>query len=151
MSNINNHGVPYVRPMWHHPLFCQRQDSEQPRCDDVMKRKRSTHYWPIRRGIHQSPVDFLHKSPVHYNDVIMGAMVFQIASLLIVYSSIYSGADQRKHQSSAPLAFVRGIHRSPVTCMWRYCSDLPNRSRKGGNIQKLCYSSVMAFKFTTFT
>ena len=34
--------------------------------------------------------------------------------LTIVYSTVYSGADQRKHQSSASLAFVRGIHRSPV-------------------------------------
>ena len=34
--------------------------------------------------------------------------------LTIVYSTLYSGADQRKHQSSASLAFVRGIHRSPV-------------------------------------
>ena len=41
-------------------------------------------------------------------------MASQITSLTIVYSTIYSGADQRKHQSSAPLAFVRGIHRSPV-------------------------------------
>ena len=31
-----------------------------------------------------------------------------------VYSNIYSCADQRKHQSSASLAFVRGIHRWPV-------------------------------------
>ena len=44
----------------------------------------------------------------------MGAMASQITSLTIVYSAIYSGADQRKHQSSASLAFVRGIHRSPV-------------------------------------
>ena len=51
------------------------------------------------------------KSGLHYNDVIMGAMASQIASLAIVYSSVYSGADQRKHQSSASLAFVRGIHR----------------------------------------
>ena len=29
-------------------------------------------------------------------------------------STMCSGADQRKHQSSASLAFVRGIHRSPV-------------------------------------
>ena len=35
-------------------------------------------------------------------------------SLNIVYSAVYSGADQRKHQSSASLAFVRGIHRWPV-------------------------------------
>ena len=50
----------------------------------------------------------------HYSDVIIGAMASQITSLTIVYSTIYSGADQRKHQSSASLAFVRGIHRWPV-------------------------------------
>ena len=47
----------------------------------------------------------------HYNDVIMGAMASQITYLTIVYSTVYSGADQRKHQSSASLAFVLGIHR----------------------------------------
>ena len=50
----------------------------------------------------------------HYIDVIMGAVASQIASLTIVYSTVYSDADQRKHQSSASLAFVRGIHRGPV-------------------------------------
>ena len=35
----------------------------------------------------------------------------QITSLTVVYSTIYSDADQRKHQSSAWLAFVWGIHR----------------------------------------
>ena len=50
----------------------------------------------------------------HYDDVIMSAMASQITSLTFVYSSAYSGADQRKHQSSASLAFVRGIHRWPV-------------------------------------
>ena len=44
----------------------------------------------------------------------MSAMASQITSLTIVYSTVYSGADQRKHQSSASLAFVRGIHRGPV-------------------------------------
>ena len=48
---------------------------------------------------------------VHYNDVIMSFMAPQIYSLMIVYSIVYSGADQRKHQGSASLAFVRGIHR----------------------------------------
>ena len=47
----------------------------------------------------------------HYSDVIMNTMASQITSLTIVYSTVYSGADQRKHQSSASLAFVRGIHR----------------------------------------
>ena len=50
----------------------------------------------------------------HYNDVIMCVMASQITSLTIVYSTVYSGADHRKHQSSASLAFVRGIHRWPV-------------------------------------
>ena len=50
----------------------------------------------------------------HYNDVIMGAMAYLITSLTIICSAVYSGADQRKHQSSASLAFVRGIHRWPV-------------------------------------
>ena len=44
----------------------------------------------------------------------MGAMASQITSLTIVNSTVYSGVDQRKHQSSASLAFVRGIHRWPV-------------------------------------
>ena len=50
----------------------------------------------------------------HYADVIMIEMATQITSLAIVYSTVYSDADQRKHQSSASLAFVRGIHRGPV-------------------------------------
>ena len=49
-----------------------------------------------------------------YNDVMMSANTSQITSLTIVYSTVYSGADQRKHQSSASLAFVRAIHRWPV-------------------------------------
>ena len=50
----------------------------------------------------------------HYNDVTMGAIASQITSLTVVYSTVYSDVDQRKHQSSASLAFVRGIHRGPV-------------------------------------
>ena len=48
---------------------------------------------------------------IHYHDVIMGTIAFQITSLTTVYSTVYSGSDQRKHQSSASLAFVWGIHR----------------------------------------
>ena len=44
----------------------------------------------------------------------MSAIASQITSLAIVYSTVYSGADQNKHQSSASLAFVWGIHRGPV-------------------------------------
>ena len=78
------------------------------------------------------PVDSPHKGPVmwkavpchdimslkkpsyHYTDVIMSAIVSQITSLTIVYPIVYSDAVQRKHHSSASLAFVWGIHRGPV-------------------------------------
>ena len=48
------------------------------------------------------------------SDVIIGAMASQIIGVSIVFSTVCSGADQRKLQSSASLAFVRGIHRWPV-------------------------------------
>ena len=47
----------------------------------------------------------------HYTNVIMATMASQITSLTVVYATVYSDADQRKHQSSASLAFVWGIHR----------------------------------------
>ena len=47
------------------------------------------------------------KKSYHYTDVIMGAMGSQITRLTIVYSTVYLGADQRKHQ----------------TC-WSFCSGL---------------------------
>ena len=53
-------------------------------------------------------------SVVHYDDVIMTMLASQITSLTVVYSIVYSGVNQRKHQSSASLAFVREIHRGPV-------------------------------------
>ena len=51
---------------------------------------------------------------LHYSEFIMGAIASQITSLTIVYSTINSGTDQRKLQSSSCLAFVRGVHRWPV-------------------------------------
>ena len=51
-----------------------------------------------------------HTYPYHNSDVIMSAMASQITSLTTVYRAVYSGTDQRKHQSSTFLALVRGIH-----------------------------------------
>ena len=48
----------------------------------------------------------------HYGDVIMGTIGSQITSLTIVYSTVNSGADQRKHQNSLSLVFVRWIPRT---------------------------------------
>ena len=53
----------------------------------------------------------------HYSNIIMSVVASQITSLTIVYSTVYSGADQRKHQSSASLAFVRGIHWWPMNSL----------------------------------
>ena len=50
----------------------------------------------------------------HYSDVIMSAMASQITGVSIVCSTDCWGADQRKHQSYASLAFMREIHRGPV-------------------------------------
>ena len=50
----------------------------------------------------------------HYCDVIMGVTASQITSLTTVYSTVNLGADQRKQQNFASLAFWRGIHRWPV-------------------------------------
>ena len=61
-----------------------------------------------------SPHTLFENRIYHYDDVIMEAIASQITSLTIVYSTVYSGADQSKHQSSASLAFVWGIHRGPV-------------------------------------
>ena len=57
---------------------------------------------------------WLQQREFHRNDVIMSTMASQITSLVIVSSAVYSGRGQRKQQSSASLAFVRGIHRWPV-------------------------------------
>ena len=57
----------------------------------------------------------------HYDDVIMSAIASQITSLTIVYSTVYSGADQRKHQSVTGLCVgnspgpVNSPHKGPVT------------------------------------
>ena len=67
----------------------------------------------------------------HYTDVILSAMASHITGVLIVCSIIYSGADQRKHQSSVSLAFVRGIRRWPV-----------NSPHKGAVTRKIPFYSI---------
>ena len=78
---------------------------------------------------------------LHYGDVIMSAMVSQTTSLTIVYRTFYSGADERKHQSSALLAFVWGIHRRPV-----------NSQHKGPVARKIFpFDDVIMDYFSIFT
>ena len=59
------------------------------------------------------------------SDVIMGALASQTTGVSMGCSTVCSGADQRKHQSSASLAFVRGIYRWLLT---QRASDMENVS-----------------------
>ena len=56
----------------------------------------------------------------------MGTMASQITSLTIVYSTVYSGADQIINQSFASLAFVWGIHLGPVNSPAQMASNAEN-------------------------
>ena len=56
----------------------------------------------------------------HYSDFIMSAIASPFSSITIVYSTIYSGPNERKHQSFASLTFVRGIHRWPVISLQKW-------------------------------
>ena len=77
----------------------------------------------------------------HYNDVRMSTIASQITSLTIVYSTVYSDADQRKQQSCASLAFVWGIHRGPV-----------NSPHKWPVTRKMFpFDDVIMSRITTFT
>ena len=81
---------------------------------NVMLKKARYHLKILRFRINEASCS------CHYNDVKVGAIASQITSLAIVYSIVYSEADQRKHQSSASLAFVRGIHRVPVNSLHKW-------------------------------
>ena len=94
-------------PLWQGTLNNQQTSSTATPSDDV---------W-LLGGPNDAANETIWKSTMqamHYSDVIMGAMVFQITGMTIAYSTVCSGVDKRRHQSSASLAFVRGIHRWPV-------------------------------------
>ena len=96
-----------------------------PKCGNYFSEwRKSCHFWRYE------PESHIRHSLTHYNDVIMGTIASQITSLTIVYSTVYSGADQRKHQIYASPAFVRGNHRGPV-----------NFPHKGPIKRKICLFS----------
>ena len=92
-----------------------------------------------KKGTNASEQNYHCNSSVgtHYIDFIMITMASQITGLTVVYSTVYSDADQRKHQSSASLAFVWGIHRrgefpaqrasyaENVSIWWRHHAKFP--------------------------
>ena len=107
-SHSNCHQLDKCHVTWHPLLF--HSDEESRRCLNT--------YSPTRKSMaikdYSVDVRDARKQVMHYGDVIMGTIASQITSLTTVYSTVYSGADQRKHQRSASLAFVRRIHRGPV-------------------------------------
>ena len=56
----------------------------------------------------------------HDSDVIMSVMASQITGVSVVYSTVCLGTDERKHQSSTSLAFLREIHRWPVNSLHKW-------------------------------
>ena len=79
--------------------------------------------WPLNLGqyLRTACSDWIHSNAKpHYTDVIMSLIASHITSLTIVYSIVYSDADQRKHQSSALQAFVWGVHRGPVNSLHKW-------------------------------
>ena len=70
----------------------------------------------------------------------MTAMASQITRLTIVYSAVYLGVDQRKHQRSTSLVFVRGIHRCSV-----------NSPHKGPLTHKMFPFDDIILSFTVFS
>ena len=96
---------------WRHDVKCFAHYRSFGRQFTMME---STSVWWSPSAKSQSCGDLVFSSLLHYCDAIMGTVTSQITSLTIVYIAVYSDADQSKHQSSASLAFVCGIHRGPV-------------------------------------
>ena len=109
-----------------------RFDYHHAHCNGVL----NTHINGPCESSHQN-CDSIAMPVSHYSDVIMSAIASQITGVAIVSSTVCSGADQRKHQSSTPLAFVREIHRWSV-----------NSPHKGSVTRKMFpfYDVIMSLK-----
>ena len=96
----------------HRPVTCSSAANPCRLRSQIRKRYKILHSDPVFLIFAEIPR--CNNDPCHYSDVLMRAMASQITGVSTVCSAVCSGADQRKHQSSASLAFVRGIHRWPV-------------------------------------
>ena len=98
-------------------------------------------YLPVRWGAH---IAF-----THCTDVKMSAMASQITCVSIVCSAVCSGANQRKHQSSASLAFVtdgfpsqRASHEENISIWWRYHVNSPDISKAACVRRNRCWRTM---------
>ena len=114
----------YMNQLWSwnchlHGMFCV--DSVLLSCARKFPKRVLRNFRRLRFPLQSSRLiaGFNKRHYCHYCEVIMGAMASQITSLTI-YLTLHSGTDHRKHQRSASLAFVRGIHRWPVNSLHKW-------------------------------
>ena len=138
--------------MWH-VLIQSKNERKQWRVIEAtseLSRAFSRSLWPLNGIIWRTKGGSTTWQPVqHYIDVIMTTMTSQITSLTVVYSTVYSDAVQRKHQSSASQAFVWGSHRDrwiPRTKgqLRGKCFHLMTSSWLGWKLVYLCSYLILA-------
>ena len=101
--------VTWISPKWNHFCFSDWMDHAMISLmnQHLLVQEPSNEFWWVNAITSCIGIIVLYDQ---YNDVIISSMASQITCVWIVYSTVCSDADQRKHQSSASLAFVRGIH-----------------------------------------
>ena len=110
LTDVDVHILNYFYPLWKLNRFVVAyKESFLVDCEHVCFVGASLH---VSVGVISKSGHFeLRPCCFHYCDAIMDTVASQITSLTIVYTTVYSDADQSKHQSSASLAFVWGLHR----------------------------------------
>ena len=98
--------------IWFLQNFCDNQSFRLTFCMSII--------WCHSKSLTCSSENFMQSNIKYYGDVIMSSMTSQITSLMIDCSKVYSAADQKKHQSSASLAFVWGVHQWPVNSLHKW-------------------------------
>ena len=93
-------------------LQCFGNGESVPACPFPLAK--DAHTCPSRGWLCESDLWVTYVQVIHYSDVIMSAMASEITGVSIFCLTVCSSADQRKRQSSASPAFVRGIHRGAV-------------------------------------
>ena len=110
----------------------------------------TSRHWLAQHIIAVYPMKYAPDSYSLRYDIIMGTIASLITSLTIVYSTVYSDADQRKHQSSTSLAFVWGIHRGPVNSphKWPVTQNIWWRHRVLLRFIVVWYWSILPISFS---
>ena len=96
----------YLSVLWNVRCFCLVIQWNFPVGSNNVEFSIVIHPFADKPGYRLNHVSYI--LATHYSDVIMDTIASQITSLTIVYSTVYTDADQWKHQSSASLALCAG-------------------------------------------